>query len=86
MFKYSQGLLPGVMDNLYIQNNEVHSHNTRSSDLLRIPKGTLNFTNISARLWNTLVLNIDVNVSIYTFKYKLKIFLLHNEIQLKYSK
>ena len=70
----------------YLKNNQVHSYNTRSSDLLRIPRGTLNFTNISARLWNKLVLNIDVNVSIYTFKYKLKIFLLHNEVQLQYSK
>ena len=38
MFKYSKGVLPGVMDNLYLKNNEVHSYYTRSSDLLRIPK------------------------------------------------
>ena len=40
------------------KNNEIHSHFTRNSNLLRIPKGTPNFTTISARVWNEIVTKI----------------------------
>ena len=40
MFKCCNNLLPNVISNLYIKNNEIHSHFTRNSNLLRIPKGT----------------------------------------------
>ena len=49
-------MLPNVISNLYIKNNnESHSLFTRNSNLLRIPKGTPNFTTISARVWNEIV-------------------------------
>ena len=54
--------------------------------LLRVPKGSMNFVNISTRLWNVLMLNIDENVSITTFKHNLKTYLLHNTTVLKYPR
>ena len=70
MFKCSNNMLPNVISNLYIKNNEIHSHFTRNSNLLRIPKGTPNFTTISARVWNEIVTKIimDQHVSISKFK------------------
>ena len=46
----------------------------------------MNFVNISTRLWNVLLLNIDVNDSIATVKHNLKIYLLHNTVELKYPR
>ena len=87
MYNYSKELLPEVIGEMYRQNNAIHSHRTRSRDLLRVPQGTIHFVNVSARLWNVLVLKIDVHIALSKFKYNLKVpFLLHNEIELKYSK
>ena len=54
-------MLPNVIRNIYIKNNEIHSHFTRNSNLIRIPKGNLNFTTISARIWNEIVTKIIMN-------------------------
>ena len=50
MFKCSNNMLPNVLSNLYIKNNETHSHFTRNSNLLGIPNGTPKFTTISERV------------------------------------
>ena len=55
MYKYSKGLLPEVIGEMYRQNNAIHSHRTRRRYLLRVPQGTIHFVNVSARLWNVLV-------------------------------
>ena len=81
MYKYSKGLLPEVIGEMYRQNNDIHSHRTRSRDLLSVPHGTLHFVNVSAGLWNVLVLKMDVHIALSKFKYILKVFLLHNEIE-----
>ena len=51
-----------------------------SSNLLTVAS----FLNISTRLGPVLLLNIDVNVSINSFKHNLKTYLLHNTVELKY--
>ena len=88
MFKCSNNMLPNVISNLYIKNNETHSHFTRNSNLLRIPKGTPNFTTISARVWNEIVTKIlmDQHVSISKFKTMLKSYLLVSSFTLSYTK
>ena len=88
MFKCSNNMLPNVISNLYIKNNEIHSHFTRNSNLLRIPKGTPNFTTISARVWNEIVTKIimDQHVSISKFKTMLKSYLLVSSFTLTYTK
>ena len=50
MYKYCNGLLLNVMNRLYVKNKDIHSHNTRSNNLLRIHRGTVNLTNLSVRV------------------------------------
>ena len=85
---HNNNMLPNVISNLYIKNNEIHSHFTRNSNLLRIPKGTPNFTTISARVWNEIVTKIimDQHVSISKFKTMLKSYLLVSSFTLTYTK
>ena len=86
MYKICNGLLPEVINVLYVRNKDIHYYNTMSSNLLRVPKRSISFVNISTRLWNGLLLNIDVNVSTTTFKHNLKTYLLHNIVELKNPK
>ena len=86
MYKHCNGLLPNVMNILYVKNKDIHSHNTRSNILLRIHRGTVNFTNLSARVWNLLTIHLNVYVPYHVFKLKLKLYLMNNSLELKYSK
>ena len=86
MYKYCNGLLPNVMNRLYVKHKDIHSHNTRNNYLLRIHRGTVNFTNLSARVWNVLTRNPNVYVPYHIFKLKLKLYLVNNSLELKYSK
>ena len=42
MYKYSKGLLPEVIGEMYRQNHDIYFHRTRSRHLLRVPQGTIN--------------------------------------------
>ena len=75
MYKYCNGLLPDVMNRLYVKNNVIHSYYTRGNNLLRIQRGTVHFTNISARVWNVLDTHINEYVPYHAFNHKLKIFI-----------
>ena len=86
MYKYCNGLLTNVMNILYVKNKDIHSNNTRSNNLLGIHRGTANFTNLSARVWNVLTRNLNVYVPYHVFKLKLKLYLMNNSLELKYSK
>ena len=81
MYKYCNGLLPNVMNILYVKNKDINSHNTRSNNLLRIHRST-----VSARVWNVITRNINVYVPYHVFKLKLKLYLMNNSLELKYSK
>ena len=88
MFKCCNNMPPNVISYLYIKHNEIHSHFTRNINLLRIPNGTPNFTTISARVWNKIVINIimDQHVSISKFKTMFKSYLLISSFTLTYIK
>ena len=86
IYKYCNGLLPNVMNRLYVKNKDIHSHKTSNNNLLRIHRGTGNFTNLSARVWNVLTRNLNVYVPCHIFKLKLKLYLMNNSQELKYSK
>ena len=47
MYKFSNGLLPTVLNSLYQKNNEVHTHNTRAKNLFHISFGTQSFSSVS---------------------------------------
>ena len=53
-----------VLDTMYRKKYEIHSYNTRSKDMSRISSGTQTFSNISARIWNSLIVNLDIDVSL----------------------
>ena len=42
--------------------------------------------NVSARIWNVITTNINVNISFMQFKIVLKLYLHENEVILKYNK
>ena len=88
MYKYSSNLLPECIAQLYLRNYSNNEHNTRGSQLLRVhvPIGSKTFTNLSSRIWNALSQKLNCNVSISLFKRNLKLFLLHNELVINYSK
>ena len=64
LYKQENGLLPEVMDSLYMKTNTIHLHNTRNANKFRISTGTEIFSHTSARIWNALESKIDVSVSI----------------------
>ena len=79
-------LLPNVLNTMYRKNCEIHSYNTRSKNIFRISSGTQTFSNISARIWNSLMVNLDIDVSLIKFKESLKQYLLNNVLIIKYTK
>ena len=65
MYKHVNGLLPEVMNKLYVTNNQIHNHFTRQHHLFHTSKGHTNvyaksFSNISPRIWNALQTKINV--------------------------
>ena len=91
MHTYVNGSLPPVMNDLYTLNSDIHDHYTRQSQLLHTKKGSINvftknFANISPRVWNAIQNILDVNVSMYIFKNRLKMFLQANTLELIYPK
>ena len=86
MYKYHNNLLPCLISQLYAKNDSIHNHNTRCSNLLRVPHGSKSFANVSARIWNVLNNINDFDVPISKFKSLLKQYLLSNSLILTYSK
>ena len=86
MYKYSNNLLPECISLLYVQNDGIHEHNTRKCHQLRVFPGANTFSNISGRIWNVLTNKINCEDSMSICKCNLKLFLLHNELVLKYLK
>ena len=85
MFKITYELVPKSIHRLFSKNKDIHSHDTRKY-LLRASTGTKkNFAFLISRIWNAIVCNININVSL-RFKYILKISLLHNTLNFTYSK
>ena len=91
MYKYVNGLLPQVMNELYTCNSDIHEHFTRQRHLLHTSRSKTNvfmnsFTNVSPRIWNALQKKINVNVSISIFKRSLKSFLQFHTLEVIYPK
>ena len=86
IFKVTYELIPKLNHQLFSKKKDIHSHNTRNKDLLRVSTGTKNFTFLSSRIWNAIVCNININVTLSHFKYLLNIYLLHNTLNFTSSK
>ena len=73
MYKYANGMLPPVMNELFIVNSTIHEHNTRQSHMLHTNRrhtdnSYRSFHNVGPRIWNALLNNFYVNVPISQFK------------------
>ena len=86
MFKVEYELLPKSVTQMFTENKDIHSHNTRNRNLLRMSTGTTNFLYHSPRIWNTIASKISINVSLSQFKATLKKYLLHKQFVYTYSK
>ena len=53
MYKFNNDILPIAINELYTKNNEIHSYETRQSNLLHLH--TKNFVYKSVQIWNELV-------------------------------
>ena len=73
MYTFLNGLLPDIISELCMVNNEVHDHFTRQSHFLHTRKGNnhafiQSFNNTGPRIWKCLQKKINVLVSISKFK------------------
>ena len=79
MYKLVNGLLPVIMSDLCIVNNEVHNHFTKQSHFLHTRKGRNHvsiqcFNNTGPRIWNSLQKKVNILVPIAKFKTTSKLF------------
>ncbi len=88
MYKYKMGLLPTIFENMFTLNQDVHSYNTRQSAQIHIPKATLEIRlrairNKGAIIWNHFSTRLTFTTySIISYKYILKQFILHNDVNI----
>ena len=86
MYTYHGNLLPCSISQLYAKNDSIQDHNTKCSNLLRVPNSSKSFTSVSARVGNLLYNIIDFDVPISKFKSLRMQHLLYNFLILRYSK
>ena len=91
MHKMANGNVPKPLQNLYQCNKNVHHHFTRQTNHLHSMRGNnefiyRTFVFQSVFIWNTVIQNININVSYERFKHLLKDFLLSNDISFRYDK
>ena len=86
MFKVEYELLHKSVTQMLPENKDIHSHDTGTTNLLRLSTGTKNFAYLSARIWNDIVSKISISVSLSQFKVTLRIYLLHYPLAYTYSK
>ena len=90
MYKLMNNVLPLAMISLVVRNNDIHHYNTRQNHHFRGSRPTCktvvnSFINRSFQIWNAISSNVNINVSLYKFKYNVKLFLLENELMITLS-
>ena len=76
MYKIFYKLQPPIINNIYTQNLNVHTHNTRHNHHLHVSTGssdfyTKSFYCSSILIWNDIMKNVDVLVSLFKLKKKM---------------
>ena len=82
-------MLPIAMNSLVVRNNDIHHYNTRQNHQLRRSRSTCktvvnSFANRSFQMWNAISSKVNINVSMFKFKYYVKLFLLENDLTITY--
>ena len=85
MYKIYYGNAPICLQQLFKSNKEVHTHYTRQAQHLHSMKGKSEFVYRtfvfqSVVIWNKIIENINIKVSLVRFKHSLKDFLIFNNI------
>ena len=67
MYKYANNLLPLAINDMFTTNSDVHNYTTRQNHILHVNKSNINiyskcFGNTSARIWNAMQSEFEVNV------------------------
>ena len=91
VYKYANNILPYYLLDLFTTNRDVHNYTKRQKHLLHFNKSNINiysksFGNTSARIWNDMQAEFEVNVSISKFKISFKMYLQEHSLQFKYTK
>ena len=81
MYKLHHSMLPSTISELFLLNKDFHNYFTRQSHLIHPPKvstvlGKTSFKYNASLLWNKIMVALDVNNKIGTFKKHMKSFLL----------
>ena len=85
IFKYTHNLLPDIFENIFTRNFSVHQYNTRQAAQIHVPKcntsvllKSVSFKGII--MWNYMSNKVELDCSIYSFKWHLKQYLLVNNV------
>ena len=84
MYKHHHNQLSLIL-NVFKKNSDIHSYETRSSNMLRGPKiqtelGRRSFRYQAVKIWNDIFLSLSVAIKIGTFKKNLKSFLIKKQM------
>ena len=84
MFRFINGNLPDVFQSMFVFNRNMHDRITRQTNKLHVPAGKTEAIKKSIRfmgvkIWNEFSNKIDYNCCIYTYKQRVKSYLLSNE-------
>jgi len=84
-YKFCKEKLPVSFQNYFIENSEIHGHNTRQTgmfhyDRKKTARGQRSIKFKGCKNWNAVPAMIRLYRGIHTFKKKLKLFLLHNAV------
>ena len=91
MFKIAKHTVPISISRLFKLNSDVYNYNTRQAHHIHSFKGNNEFIYRTFRfqsvyIWNSILQNININVSFPTFKHLLKRFLFNNNTSVRYDK
>ena len=83
MLKHKKGLMPSIFYDIVIQNNTIHSHNTRQASNIHVSvfksrssQQTIRFT--GTKLWNFMYSILKTNISLSSYKHTLKEYIVAN--------
>ena len=91
MFKIAKHTVPISISRLFKLNSDAHNYNNRQAYHINSLKGnnaliyrTFKFQGVY--IWNSILQNVNINVSFPSFKHLLKHFLLNNNTSVRYDK
>ena len=83
MLKHQKGLLPSIFNDMYIQNNTIHTHNTRQANNIhvsafesRLSQQTIRFT--GTKFWNFMYCKLKTNISLWSYKHSVNEYFVAN--------